>query len=206
MSMDKDLEKTEFLAEGRSLRLRPMRFADCGDVIRLRNADHVRKNYIYMEKLTLPQEETYYREKVETGKVLHLMICEKENGDRPVGCVVFNDMVSYLADPDRIPAEMGLFLGEKDCTGKGYGKEAMYLGCAYAFSHRGAKRLVSRIFTDNTSSVNALLRCGFEIRRTLPDVVRSDGTKKDMYLLEVTPSMLHEPYGSGKTQKQMGEI
>ncbi len=192
---------TEYLAEGRSLRLRPMRFEDCADVIRFRNEEHVRKNYIYMEKLTLEEEERYFREKVETGRVLHLMICEKAEADRPVGCVVFNDMVSFLADPEGIPAEMGLFLGESSSVGRGYGKEAMYIACDYAFRCRGVRRLVSRIFTDNTASVNALLRCGFEIRETLPGVLRSNGTRKDMYLLEVTPGMLHPPYGDSNAQE-----
>ena len=101
-----------YIAEGKVSALRRMELSDCEKVIEWRNNDRVRLNYIYMEKLTLDQEVRYFHEKVETGEVLHLIICDKTDGYKPVGCQVFNDVSTFLEDPENRPVEVGYFLGE----------------------------------------------------------------------------------------------
>ena len=182
----------EILAAGERVALRRMTFEDCADVIRFRNADRVRMNYIFRTRITLEEEQIYYNDSVASGSVLHLMILEKEKGMRPVGCVVFNDMQTYLQAPDEIAVETGFFIGEDDATGKGYAAEAMALALGYVFEQCGVRRVCARLFTFNLASMKSFLRVGMQVDSFLPDVVCSDKTTGDMYLMSVTRQAFRE--------------
>ncbi|MBO5564672.1 MAG: GNAT family N-acetyltransferase [Lachnospiraceae bacterium] len=184
--------ESSFIREGKYCRLRPMTAADCADVIRWRNKDRVRLEYIYMEKLSLEEEEAYYRNRVEAGKVWHFIICDKAHGDRGVGCQVFNDVDVFLKDPENTMLEVGYFIGEEDALGTGIAIEGMRLGMHYAFETYGAKIICSRIFTDNGRSIRACEKVGMRVTDTIPDVLRSDGTRKEMKLLTITRQELEE--------------
>ena len=184
--------KEPFIKEGEYCRLRPMTLEDCENVISWRNRDRVRLEYIYMEKLTLEEEIRYFHDRVEAGKVWHFIICDKAHGDRGVGCQVFNDVDEFLKDPDNKMLEVGYFIGEEDALGTGIAIEGMRLGMHYAFDNYGAKVICSRIFTDNKRSIRACEKVGMHVTDTIPDVVRSDGTKKEMKLLTITKKDLEE--------------
>lgn len=191
-----------YIAEGKVSALRRMELSDCEKVIEWRNNDRVRLNYIYMEKLTLDQEVRYFHEKVETGEVLHLIICDKTDGYKPVGCQVFNDVSTFLEDPENRPVEVGYFLGEDSAVGKGIAREAMRLGIRYVFDTYGAKSAFSRIFTFNITSINSCESIGMIKKDLLRDVVRTDGTKEDMYVLEITPESLNEALAMEHCRRQ----
>ena len=191
-----------YIAEGKVSALRRMELSDCEKVIEWRNNDRVRLNYIYMEKLTLDQEVRYFHEKVETGEVLHLIICDKTDGYKPVGCQVFNDVSTFLEDPENRPVEVGYFLGEDSAVGKGIAREAMRLGIRYVFDTYGAKSAFSRIFTFNITSINSCESIGMIKKDLLRDVVRTDGTKEDMYVLEITPESLDEALAMEHCRRQ----
>ena len=176
----------EFIAESERLALRKMTLEDCRDVIRFRNADRVRMNYIFRTRITLEEEQEYFHNSVETGDVLHLMILEADRDHRPVGCVVFNDMKTYLSDPDSIPVETGFFIGEEDALGKGYAAEAMAMALEYCFSRLGVRCVCARMFTYNLASMKSFVKVGFEVDSYLPDIVCSDKTTADMYLMTLT--------------------
>lgn len=55
------------------------------------------------------------RDKVAAGEVVQFILCETA-GDRPVGSVYFRDI-----DTENKKAEYGIFIGEEDAAGKGYG-------------------------------------------------------------------------------------
>ena len=116
---------------------------------------------------------------IDTGKAVQFIICEKE-GMRPVGSVYFRDI-----DGEKKEAEYGIFLGEDDALGKGYGTEAAGLAVEYAFSVMGLKRLILRVFTDNDAAVRSYRRAGFTEERVLKDVECSDGERKDMLLMSL---------------------
>ncbi len=171
-----------FVAAHRRIVLRPMEYADCGDIVCWRNKEWVRRNYVYRESFTMEGQRAYYRSKVETGEVFQYMICERQRQDRPIGCMVFTDW-----EPENGQIEYGLFIGEEDAAGKGYGTEAIRLGMTYAFSRFHVDKVVCRIFTDNMPSLRSNEKAGFHKKELLSGVECSDGSKKDMYLLEIRP-------------------
>ena len=169
----------EIIGQEDRLCLRQMTLEDSPLIVRWRNQDWVREHYIYRGLFTLEGQEAYYHSKVETGEVMQFIVCETANGMRPVGCTVLNDI-----DREKGCAEYGMFLGEADAAGRGYSAKMVRMTLRYCFSVLGLSRVVCRIFTDNLPSIRGCERGGFRIAEKLPDVVCSDGTVKDMYLLE----------------------
>ena len=181
-----DTGMREVRITGNRIVLRQIEYADTAHIVAWRNKDWVRSHFIYRETFTQKGHEDWMRIMVETGKVIQLMICEKgaedaacENGAlRPVGSVYFRDI-----DWDKKEAEYGIFIGEDDAVGKGYGTETARLAVDYAFGELGLEKLVLRVFTDNHAAVGSYERAGFVKESLLEAVECSDGEKKDMFFM-----------------------
>lgn len=165
--------------EGVRIVLRPMKYEDTERIIKWRNSERVRSRFIYREPFTVEGHCRWIETMIDTGKAVQFMICEKE-GMRPVGSVYFRDI-----DREKREAEYGIFLGEDDALGKGYGTEAARLAVEHAFSRMDLKRLILRVFTDNEAAVRSYRRAGFIKERILKDVECSDGERKDMLLMSL---------------------
>ena len=111
----------EIRITGEKVVLRPMGYEDTDLIVKWRNNERVRGNFIYRETFTAKGHENWIKTMVATGRVVQFIICEKKDM-RPVGSVYFRDI-------DRIKkeAEYGIFLGEDDAAGKGYGTETARL-------------------------------------------------------------------------------
>lgn len=71
-------------------------------------------------------------------------------------------------------ASLGFIIGEKECWGRGYGKEAINLACQYGFNKMKLRKLIAGCYETNTASGNAFLDCGFIL----------EGANKNQYLCE----------------------
>ena len=118
---------------------------------------------------------------IDTGKVIQFIICEKDNEGRPVGSVYLRDI-----DREKKSAEYGVFIGEDDAQGKGYGNEAAILMTEFAQNVMALKQLILRVFTYNVSAIKSYENAGFERIDFLPSVECSDGYKGDMILMKKT--------------------
>ena len=159
--------------------LRPMEYRDTDSIVSWRNQDAVRHNFIYQELFTRESHEHWIRTMVETGRVVQMMICETDS-DRPVGSV-------YLRDIDRQhkKAEYGIFIGEQDARGKGYGTMAARLMIRYAFEEMGLHRLFLRAFADNAQAIRSYEKAGFEREACLREDVCIDGCYRDIVLMGI---------------------
>lgn len=179
--MDKDNIKanSDFVAVGEKISLRNITDDDTGLVVSWRNNERVRNNFIYRVHFTEEIHTNWLRTKVDTGEVVQLIICENQNDGRPVGSVYFR----YLEDSED-EAEYGIFIGEDDAIGKGYGNETAALATDYARDELGIKRLILRVFKRNTAAIKSYEYGGFTFLEDLPMVQCSDGEKSDMILME----------------------
>ncbi len=162
---------------GRHIVLRQMEYTDTDHIVAWRNKERVRSHFIYRETFTPKGHENWIHTMVETGKAVQFIICEKETL-RPVGSVYFRDI-----DRNKKEAEYGIFIGEDDAVGKGYGSETACLAVKYAFGEMGLDKLVLRVFTDNEAAVRSYERAGFVRESVLEAVECSDGEKKDMFFM-----------------------
>ena len=97
-------------------------------------------------------------------KQLRLMI-ERVDDNQVVGVI---DLFDFSPADRR--AEMGIVV-DRECRGKGYGREALMLLCDYAECVIDLRQLYAYVFEDNVSARQLFASSGFELTATLPDWV-----------------------------------
>lgn len=58
-------------------------------------------------------------------------------------------------------AEIGLFIGEANDRGKGYGQEIIKLLLDYGFRYLNLNNIMLKVFSGNKTAINTYLKCGF---------------------------------------------
>jgi RimJ/RimL family protein N-acetyltransferase len=116
---------------------------------------------------------------IETGKVVQMMICERETG-RAVGSVYIRDI-----EPIHQKAEYGIFIGEDDARGKGYGTAAARLMIKYCFEEMKLHRLFLRVYAENEQAIRSYEKAGFVKEAYLHDDVYVDGRYRDIVLMGI---------------------
>ena len=159
--------------------LRFMTYDDTDLIVNWRNTDDVRKNFIYQALFTRESHENWIRTKVETGDVVQMIICET-GSDRPVGSVYVRDV-----DLTHHKAEYGIFIGEADARGKGYGTAAAKLMIRYCFEEMNLHRLFLRVYAENQQAIKSYEKAGFEREALLRDDVCIDGNYRDIVLMGI---------------------
>lgn len=159
--------------------LRKMEEQDTEDIIRWRNSDFVKQNFIYQKPFTVEGHHEWIRTMIDTGKAIQFMICEEETG-RAVGSVYFRDI-----DEMHHKAEYGIFIGETDALGKGYGTEAAGKMIAYGFETLHLHKIMLRVLAENTAARRSYEKAGFHQEAYLKDEVYLEHQYKDVILMAV---------------------
>ena len=171
--------------------LRPMTEEDTELIVRWRNSDAVRTNFIYRELFTPQSHKQWVETMVKTGRVVQMMICERntpngetgeeKNGlEKPVGSVYIRDI-----DHTHHKGEYGIFIGEDSARGRGIGTVAAKLMIRYAFEDLRLHKLFLRVFADNVRALGSYEKAGFRQEAYLKDEVCIDGVYRDMVLMAV---------------------
>lgn len=154
--------------------LRPITYADTEDIIRWRNKDDVRSNFVYQELFTKETHEHWMKTMVETGKVVQMIICDIETG-QSLGTAYIRDI-----DHHHHKGEYGMFVGEPAARGKGVGSSSARLMIQYGHEELGLHKVYMRVFSDNISSIKACEKAGFVKEGCLCDDVCINGEYRDM--------------------------
>lgn len=167
------------MAKEQKISLRLMDKEDTDRIVTWRNQDFVRRNFIYQQDFTREGHEKWIRTMIDTGLAVQFMICIGEE-QRPVGSV-------YLRDIDRThkKAEYGIFIGEKDAWGQGYGTWAAKKMIAYAFEKEGLHKLMLRVLAENQGAIRSYEKAGFVREAYLRDEVFLEGQYKDVIYMAV---------------------
>ena len=173
------IDNDAFVARGEKISLRPMTAEDTQNIVKWRNNERVRNNFRYREVFTGKTHEKWIKEQIEPGHVVQLIICDNQKDNSPVGSVYFRDI-----DRSKNTAEYGIFIGEDDAIGKGYGNETALLACKYAKDVMGLESLILRVFTTNRAAIKSYENAGFVKKADIPAAECSDGQKSDMILME----------------------
>ena len=136
--------------------LRPMTEDDTEMILRWRNSAFVKKFFIYQKNITPEEHLDWIRTKVNTGSVYQFVIHEK-NGN-PIGSVYIQKV-----DPVLKQAEYGIFIGEHDSCGKGYGTDAARLMIRFAFEQLKLQTLYLRVLADNCRAIRSYEHVGFRV-------------------------------------------
>lgn len=164
--------------EGEKLFYREITEADTDMVLRWRNSDFVRANFIYQPLITREEHLVWLKTKVNTGQVSQFIMLERETGEA-VGS-------AYLRDIDHIAkkAEYGIFIGEESACGKGYGTEAAGIMISFAFKELGLSKLTLRVLEKNMRAIKSYEKAGFSIIGTRTEQVIINGRSQNLIFME----------------------
>lgn len=143
--------------ESKNLIYRPISYDDTDMVLKWRNSEEVNRNFLYRNEVTREDHIGWLNSKVATGKVIQFIIIEKEN-QRPIGSVYFRDI-----DADMKQAQYGIFIGETDAKGRGYGSETAVRMVKYFFEEMCYHRLYLKVLARNTTAIKSYERAGFRV-------------------------------------------
>lgn len=157
--------------------LRSMTYDDTDDIVRWRNSDAVRKNFIYRGTFTREGHENWIRTMVETGKVVQLIICDIASG-KALGSVYIRDI-----DREHRKAEYGIFIGEADARGRGVGTATAKLMLRYCFEEEKLHRVFLRALAENRQAIRSYEKAGFVQEGCFHDDVFLDGGFRDVVFM-----------------------
>ena len=179
--MGRMTEDSKDILCGADIYLRPMTVEDTDFIVKWRNEDFVRRNFIYQKPFTKEGHLNWIETMVKTGKVIQFIICTKE--DKPVGSV-------YLRDIDEVhhKAEYGIFIGEKDALSCGYGTQAAKLMLRYSFETLKLHKLMLRVLAGNDRAKRSYEKAGFVQEAYLrEDVCLEDGYRDVILMAALNP-------------------
>lgn len=105
---------------------------------------------------------------------MHLAICLSQ-GDRHIGnCGLMG------IDRENLVATLGIFIGELDCRGQGFGGEAVRTLCAYAFDEMNLHKIRLDVQAGNAAAVKAYERAGFRKEGVLREETYRAGRYLDL--------------------------
>ncbi len=159
--------------------LRLMTADDTDNILKWRNSDAVRTNFIYQKLFTRQSHEQWIETMINTGKVVQMIICMC-GSDEPVGSVYVRDI-----DTTHNKGEYGIFIGEPSARGCGVGTAAAKLMIRYSFEELGLHRLFLRVFADNAQAMGSYEKAGFVKEAYLKDDVCIDGVYRDIVLMAI---------------------
>lgn len=164
--------------EGEQVYLSPMNVEDAEIYTKWLNDPEIVKYLSLRNSLVSIYGERDYIEafsKVE----FNLCIVKKEN-DILIGNIGLNDI-----DYKNGTAELGIFIGEQDNLGKGYGTEAIKLLTNYAFKELRLHSVYLRTYDINERAQKSYEKCGFKEFGRRHESIFMDGKYHDVIYMEL---------------------
>lgn len=146
---------SELILDSESIYLRPISSIDTDNIIKWRNSQHVKNNFIHQNELTREEHEFWLKNKVEKGEVIQFIIVEKES-DNPIGTVYLKSI-----NHTSMKAEFGIFIGEEKALNKGYGPIATMLIVEYGFEKLQLNKIFLRVFEFNVRAIKSYKKANF---------------------------------------------
>jgi RimJ/RimL family protein N-acetyltransferase len=142
----------------------------------------------YLETRLEPQDEHSVRtfvERVRARDDEFLFGIFLRNSARHIG----NIKVGPIRPRHRL-ADVSLFIGARDCRGKGYAAEAIAAVSRYAFDELRVLKLSATMYAPNVASLRAFLRAGYRKEGRRRGHLELDGRRCDMIELGLVPGDL----------------
>lgn len=155
-----------------------MTVEDTSKIVAWRNKDFVRHNFIYQKPFTEEGHLSWIAEQVNTGHVVQFIICLEDG--REIGSVYFRDIDSAAQT-----AEYGIFIGEEDALGCGYGSQTARLALEYAFGTLGLQKVFLRFVEGNVGARKSYENAGFRMNADKRDTVCLEQGERQVFFMEI---------------------
>lgn len=124
-------------------------------------------------------EKKWVEDVIYNSKDVKLAICLKEN-NRYIGNVYMTNIDSL-----RQSCHSHILIGERDCWGKGYAREALMMAIEYMFKERNMHRIQATVLESNKQSLRMHEKCGYKIDGLLRDSVYKDGRWQNQFVMSL---------------------
>ena len=158
------------------LRLRQISIEDTSNIIKWRNNLAVKSNLFNQNDLTDEQHLDWLEKMVFKGRCMQYII---SISDKDVGTTFIKNI-----DKVNMEGEFGIFIGEDEYRGQGYGFMATKMIVEKCFKEHRLKRIYLNVFSDNYPAIMTYKRVGFK------EVIFSEGDKqlkngKEVIMMEI---------------------
>jgi UDP-4-amino-4,6-dideoxy-N-acetyl-beta-L-altrosamine N-acetyltransferase len=167
------------MIESENLYFRPITAEDTEMVLGWRNSAAVKSSFLYREDITVEEHMNWLETRVKTGRVLQFIIVVKKT-DKPIGSVYFRDI-----DRIAMKGEYGIFIGEEDEKGKGYGSETAARMVTYFLKELGFHKLSLRVLEWNKAAIIGYENAGFKVEGKMIDEIYVDGKYENVIFMAV---------------------
>ena len=141
--------------EGEKVYLSPMNIEDAEVLAKWLNDPKITKYLsVHNSLVSLSGEKAYIEEF--SKREFHLSIIKKEN-DTVIGNIALDKL-----DYKNGSAELGIFIGDEENLGKGYGSEAISLLTNYGFKELRLHTIYLKVLSNNPRAIKAYEKCGFK--------------------------------------------
>ena len=166
------------LIVGDRITLKSITLNDTNKIIEWRNKDWVRKNFILQELLTEEVHWEWFANKIQTCKVIQFIVQRNDNAKK-IGSVYLRDV-----DYEHKKAEFGIFIGEEDSVGSGYGTEAVNLITEFGFNKLKLHSIYLRVLAENKNAIKCYQKAGFKQKTTYEDEAIINGKFRSVLIME----------------------
>jgi RimJ/RimL family protein N-acetyltransferase len=118
---------------------------------------------------------------------MNFAICLGENGRHIGNCGL------AAIDRDNRNANLGVFIGEADCRGKGLGEDAVRTLCRFAFDELDLHKICLEAYAFNAAPIRTYERVGFKHEGLLREDAYRQGRRVDVVVMGLLRAELTEP-------------
>ena len=134
--------------------------------------------------ITLHEEEKWF-ESISSGSDKYMFAIETIDGNHFIGGCSINDV-----NWKNSVATVGIFIGDKDYWGNGYGNDAMNILISFIFNEMNINKIRLISYSFNKRAIKSFEKCGFVIEGILRNEVFKDGT----YFDKIAMGILREEF------------
>ena len=161
------------------IELRKITEQDTHNIVKWRNQKFVKRNLFTQTDLSAEQHNNWLKAYVQTGMCSQYIIVAYENGVcKDIGTTFIKNIDGFSKK-----GEFGIFIGEKEYLGRGYGKIATKLMLDIAFSELNLHRVYLYVMSDNVAAIKAYESVGFVVEGVLRQDFFRDGSFIDIVMM-----------------------
>jgi len=163
---------------GKRVYLSPINTEDLETYTRWLNDYEVSRNLdLFSQMISLTNERKTLEQMTSEGQHFAIILAES---DTLLGNISLNEV-----NPIRRTATLGLFIGEADSRGKGYGAEAIRLIVDYGFKTLNLHNIMLNVNSDNKQGIACYKKVGFREFGRRREAVFVDGKYVDNLYMEI---------------------
>ncbi|MCF8009653.1 MAG: UDP-4-amino-4,6-dideoxy-N-acetyl-beta-L-altrosamine N-acetyltransferase [Halanaerobiales bacterium] len=159
--------------------LREITIQDTDNILKWRNTKDVRQNLFTRNNITKDDHLRWLENKVEKGHCIQFIIFKSDEK------VDFGTVFIKNIDNSNKKGEFGIFIGENNYRGKGYGRIAAELILEYTFNHTPLNRVYLKVLEENVGAIKSYRNAGFVYEGTLRQSYKYDNNFYDVVVMSI---------------------